>query len=59
MHKKNFTKPNYYAFCSVFISNFENCNCWEEITNDKKNDLVLLEFGYIEKKTNQIKHKYL
>ena len=47
--KKNFTKPNYYAFCSAFISNFENCNCWEEITIDKKNDLVLLEFGYIEK----------
>jgi hypothetical protein len=45
--KKNYTKPNYYAFCAAFISDFEKFKSWDDIICDR-DDLELKEFGYIE-----------
>jgi hypothetical protein len=46
--KKNYSKPNYYAFCVAFIHDFENNNSWDEIFKDEVN-LDIEEFGRTEK----------
>ena len=44
--KKEYTKPNYYAFCAAYISDFEKSNSWDEILRDR--DLQIIDCGYIE-----------
>jgi len=46
--KKNYTKPNFYAFCAAFIHDFENKNSWDNIFKDEVN-LDLEIFGRTEK----------
>jgi hypothetical protein len=32
---KKFIKPNFYAFSVAYICDFNNCNSWKDITNEK------------------------
>ena len=56
--KTNYTKPNYFAFCAAYISNFESYKSWCDIIY-YRDYLELKEFGYIEENKSDKKQVFI